>query len=128
MAHGKAVNHRLIEESRRNLWMALWQILSVLVSCLIAEWVVLALVGVNKIILAVPIVLALMLMIYSHLVYGETLQEIGFRFDNFFAASRLLLIPTAVAVALIIFLSAPTLMEGVGRSLRWRFLLLPLAM
>ena len=114
------------EKNLRNLWMALWQILSVLVSCLIAEWVILALVGVNKIILAIPIVLALVLMIYSHLIYGETLHELGFRFDNFFAASKLLLIPTAVAVALIIFLSAPTLMEGVGRSLRWRFLLLPL--
>jgi membrane protease YdiL (CAAX protease family) len=114
------------EVNRRNLWIAVWEILSVLVSCLIAEWVVLALVGANKIVLAIPIVLALVLMIYSHRVYGETPREIGFRFDNFLGAAKLLLIPTAVVVALIIFFSAPTLMESAGRSLRWRFLLLPL--
>lgn len=123
---GKPLTTDYTEANRRNLWIALWQIVSVLVSCLIAEWVVLALVGVNKVILAIPILLALMLMVYSHLIYGETLHEIGFRFDNFFAACKLLLIPTAVAMALIILLSAPTLIEGVGRSLRWRFLLLPL--
>lgn len=105
--------------------LAVWEILSVLVSCLIAEWVVIALVGTNKILFAIPIVLALVLMIYSHRVYAETRHKIGFRFDNLLAAGKLLFIPTAVAVALIIFFSAPTIMEG-GRSLRWRFLLLPL--
>ena len=114
------------EVNRRNLWIAVWEILSVLVSCLIAEWVVLALVGANRIVLAIPIVLALVLMTYSHRIYGETLREIGFRFDNFLTAAKLLLIPTAVVVALIILFSGPALMEGVGRSLRWRFMLLPL--
>jgi len=84
--------------------------------------VVLALVGTNKIVLAVPIALALTLMIFSHSVYGETPNEIGFRFDNFAAAAKLLLLPTLVAIALIIFVSRFNLNAN---PWRWRFLLVP---
>ena len=66
--------------------LAAWEIISVLISCLIAEWVVLAFIGTNKIALAIPILLALALMISSHRIYGETLHDLGFRFDNFVAA------------------------------------------
>ena len=100
--------------------LALWEIVSVVVSCLIAEWVVLALVGANKVVLAIPIVLALSLVIFSHRVYEETPHELGFRMDNFVAAAKLLLLPTIVAVALIIFVSGFNFSE-----LRWRFLLVP---
>ncbi|HSL54532.1 MAG TPA: CPBP family intramembrane glutamic endopeptidase [Pyrinomonadaceae bacterium] len=104
----------------RGSTLALWEIVSVVVSCLIAEWVVLAFVGTNKIVIAIPIALALALMIFSHRVYEETPHELGFRFDNFPAAAKLLLGPTAVAIALIIFVS------GFNNSpLRWRFLLVP---
>ena len=106
----------------RGSTLALWEIVSVVVSCLIAEWVVLAFVGANKIVLAVPVVLALTLMIFSHRVYGETVHEIGFRFDNFLAAVKLLLIPTLAAMALIIFISGFNFSD---RALRWRFLLVP---
>ena len=68
----------------RESTLALWEIVSVVVSCLIAEWVVLAFVGTNKVLLAVPIALALTLTIFSHRVYGETMTELGFRVDNFF--------------------------------------------
>jgi len=104
----------------RGSTLALWEIVSVVVSCLIAEWVVLALVGTNKVVLAIPIVLALSLMIFSHRVYEETTHELGFRMDNFVAAAKLLLLPTIVAVALIIFVSGFNFSE-----LRWRFLLVP---
>ena len=43
----------------RGSTLALWEIVSVVVSCLIAEWVVLAFVGANKVLLAIPIALAL---------------------------------------------------------------------
>src|ERR1044072_1279865 len=100
--------------------LALWEIVSVVVSCLIAEWVVLAFVGANKVVLAIPILLALSLMIFSHRIYEETPHELGFRMDNFVAAAKLLLLPTVVAMALIIFVS------GFNFSpLRWRFLLVP---
>jgi membrane protease YdiL (CAAX protease family) len=102
--------------------LALWEIVSVVVSCLIAEWVVLAFVGNNKFALAIPIVLALTLMIFSHRTYGETLSDIGFRVDNFVAAARLLLLPTLIASALIVVVSG---FAAVDRPFRWRFLLIP---
>jgi membrane protease YdiL (CAAX protease family) len=106
----------------RGSTLALWEIVSVVVSCFIAEWVVLAFVGANKLVLSVPVVLALTLMIFSHRVYGETANELGFRLDNFLAAAKLLLIPTLVAIALIIFVSGFKL---ANYPLRWRFLLVP---
>jgi len=100
--------------------LALWEIISVVVSCLIAEWVVLAFDGTNKVVLAIPIALALTLIIFSHRIYEETSHDLGFRFDNFLAAAKLLLLPTLVAIALIIFVSGFNFSE-----LRWRFLLVP---
>lgn len=82
--------------------LAMWEIVSVVTSCLIAEWVVLAFVGHSKLITAIPIVLAVGLMVFSHRERGETLRDIGFRTDNFFAACRLLLLPTALAVIAIV--------------------------
>jgi membrane protease YdiL (CAAX protease family) len=106
----------------RGSTLALWEIVSVVISCLIAEWVVLAFVGADKLVLAIPVALALALIIFSHRVYSESPQELGFRFDNFLAAAKLLLAPTVVAVALIIFISGFNFSD---RSLRWRFLLVP---
>jgi hypothetical protein len=100
--------------------LAVWEIVSVVVSCLIAEWVVLVFVGTNKLVLAIPIALALTLMIFSHRIYKETPYDLGFRFDNFLAAAKLLLAPTAIAIALIIFFSGFNFSD-----LRWRFLLVP---
>src|SRR5215212_9289006 len=89
----------------RRSTLALWEIVSIIISCLIAEWVVLAFIGTNKFALAIPIALALTLMIFSHRVYGETPRDLGFRLDNFLAAAKLLLLPTIVAMALIMFVS-----------------------
>src|SRR6185503_17513244 len=112
---------QLIKTNERT--MAMWEIISVVVSCLIAEWVVLAFVGRSKFVLAIPIALALMLMIVSHRAYSETLPEIGFRWDNFLAAAKLLMLPTAAAIVLVVLIS-----RGVSAKdpLRWRFLLVPL--
>jgi len=112
----------MIDKTDKIPMLALWEIVSVVVSCLIAEWVVLAFAGTNKIVLAVPIVLALTLIIFSHRVYAEPPHELGFRFDNFFAAAKLLLLPTLLAMALIIFVSGFNL---ANHPLRWRFLLVP---
>ena len=101
--------------------LALWEIVSVVVSCLIAEWVVLAFLGSNKFALAIPVALALTLMIFSHRAYGETLRDLGFRTDNFVAATKLLLLPTVIAIALIVVVSG---FSTVDRPFRWRFLLL----
>lgn len=103
--------------------LALWEIVSVLVSCLIAEWVVLAFVGRGKLVLAIPIALALLLMIVSHRSYGETFREIGFRWDNFAAAAKLLILPTLAAIVIVILISRNWSPRD---PLRWRFLLVPL--
>lgn len=102
--------------------LALWEIFSVLVSCLIAEWVVLAFIGPNKLVLAIPVALALALMIFSHRMYGETLHDLGFRIDNFLAGAKLVLLPTIIAMALIVVVSG---FAPVDRPFRWRFLLVP---
>ena len=111
------------ESSIKPATLALWEIVSVVLSCVIAEWVVLAFIGPNKLALAIPVALALVLMAYSHRVYGETLHDIGFRTDNFLASVKLLVLPTIIAIALILVVSG---FSPVDRPFRWRFLLVPL--
>lgn len=116
-----------VEASLKPSTLALWEIISVIVSCLIAEWVILSFIGPNKLALAIPIAFALTLMFFSHRIYGETLHDLGFRTDNFLAAVKLLLFPTIIISALIILIFA--LYSGLhiaDRSLRWRFTLVPL--
>ena len=103
--------------------LAAWEIVSVVVSCLIAEWVVLAFVGTNKIVLAIPVALALALMFFSHRVYGESARDLGFRSDNFVAAVKLLIVPTIIAVVAVMVISGQYQPREPGR---WRFLLVPL--
>jgi len=106
--------------------LAAWEIASVLVSCLIAEWVVLAFVGNSKFLMAVPIGFALALMFISHRLYGEGARELGFRGDNFVASTKLLVLPTALAVLLVLLVSWLSSGELSPRQPgRWRFLLLP---
>jgi membrane protease YdiL (CAAX protease family) len=118
MAVGVQTSNEQISE--RNL--ALWEIVSVVVSCLIAEWVVLAFVGRTKLVLAIPIALALMLMIVSHRAHGETSREIGFRWDNLLAAAKLLVVPTLAAILIVVLISRNWSPKD---PLRWRFLLVP---
>ncbi len=107
--------------------LALWEIASVLISCFIAEWVVLSLFGRNRWLVAVPISFAFVLMIASHRSYGEGFRQMGFRLDNFVTAVRVLILPTLVAV--IVILVVGWLMRDGHSStqlLRPRFLLTPL--
>jgi membrane protease YdiL (CAAX protease family) len=85
--------------------LALWEIVSVVTSALIAEWAIQTLAGGAKLIGAVPIFLAIGLMLYSHRVRHESLRDIGFRFDNFADAARMLILPTVVAVIVIVVLN-----------------------
>ncbi len=103
--------------------LAAWEIVSVVMSCLIAEWVVLAFVGANKIVLAIPVALALLLMFFSQRVYGESARDLGFRSDNFAAATKLLILPTLAAVVAIVLVSGQYQPRD---PWRWRFLLVPL--
>jgi hypothetical protein len=105
--------------------LALWEIASVVTSCLLAEWVVLGFAGRNKLIIAIPILLALALMIVSHRQRGESLHDIGFRTDNLVASCRLLLFPTMAALVVIILGGWLTKGSGFSGQLRLRYLALP---
>ena len=83
--------------------LAAWEIVSVTSSVLIAEWILSAAAGRSKAIVAIPVTLAFVLMIGSRRLRRETLRDLGFRFDNFFLALKILLVPMIV-VATVSFL------------------------
>jgi membrane protease YdiL (CAAX protease family) len=90
--------------------LAAWEIASVTVTFLIAEWVVFPFAANSKIVFAFLIVLALGLMLLSHQARGESAHAIGWRVDNFFHAVKLLLIPMIIIAAL--FVGLGFLMKG----------------
>lgn len=106
--------------------LPLWEIASVMTSCLIAEWAVLVFVGHSKLVMAIPITLAFGLMLFSHRERGETLRDVGLRTDNFLFACRLLLLPTALAFFLIVSFGWFTSQSSFSAPWRWRFAALPL--
>ena len=106
--------------------LAFWEIASVATSCLIAEWVVVSFAGRSKLTIAIPTMLALGLMYFSHRERAETFSDLGFRTDNFLAACRLLLLPTVIIVAVIVALGWLTSHSISLAPWRNRFLLLPL--
>ncbi|HVG28429.1 MAG TPA: CPBP family glutamic-type intramembrane protease [Pyrinomonadaceae bacterium] len=99
--------------------LAAWEIASVVSSALIAEWAVLALVGFSKLWLAVPVAFAVALMIASHRARGETLRQLGWRFDNLWDALRVLL-PLMAAGALVLALWGWVWFGGRFRVGGWR--------
>jgi membrane protease YdiL (CAAX protease family) len=104
---------------RRVRALAAWEIASVVSSALVAEWAVLALVGFSKLWLAVPVSLALALMIASHRVRGETPRQLGWRLDNLWDALRVLL-PLMAAGALLLALWGWVWFGGRFRVGGWR--------
>jgi len=82
--------------------LAAWEIVSVVVSVLVAEWVVFALAGGSAKALLFPVVTVVVFMLYSHRVRGETAREVGWRLDNFGAAARLLALPMLACGALLV--------------------------
>ena len=104
-----------------------WEIASVVVSCLVAEWTVPALSGGNKLLMALPVAFALGLIMVSHFTYGESLRELGFRLDNFLPACRALLLPTILVVVGILIAGWALRGEQPAASLlRPRFAFVPL--
>ena len=106
--------------------LALAEIASVTVSCLIAQWVFLSFFRLDRWLVVVPFLLAVGFMFLSHRAYGESGRELGFRFDNFAPALRLLILPTTIAVILILlvgwYLSG---LPTIPRMFRPRLLLVP---
>lgn len=76
--------------------LAGWEIASIASSVLMAEWLLAAAAGLSRLIAAIPITLALIVIIWSQRLHHETPHDLGFRFDNFFRAVKLLLLPMIV--------------------------------
>jgi membrane protease YdiL (CAAX protease family) len=107
--------------------LALWEVVTITSSCLIAEWALPPLAAGRGFLTAVPVVLALGFMSLSHWYREESLEEIGFRLDNFGATCRILVLPTVAAVVLILTLGWRLSGSAfVLRPLRYHLLLLPL--
>ena len=82
--------------------LALWEIVSVVVSVLVAEWVVFALAGDSPAALLFPVATVVAFMLLSHRARGETAREVGWRLDNFRTAARMLAAPMLVFGALLV--------------------------
>lgn len=104
---------------------ALWEIVSITSTALIAVWAVLALAS-SRLLLVVPIIIAFSFIILSHRIRRETARELGWRTDNFFAAVRLLIPPMLAAsiVMVIIGWFTGSLRFALPRN-RWAILWLP---
>jgi membrane protease YdiL (CAAX protease family) len=97
--------------------LAGWETASVVSSVLIAEWMAATGAGFTKAIIAVPVALAIVLVVLSHRLRSESMRDIGFRFDNFLRALSLLTVPV-VATALLCLLVGWKLGTSVN-FLRW---------
>lgn len=118
--------HKIVSTMEQGQGLALWEILSVITSCLLFEWVVLVFVGRSKLVAAVPVLLAVAFMFYSHRERGEGFDDVGFRTDDFLAACRLLILPTTLVVLIVVALGWFTNHAILVAPWRNRFLLLPL--
>lgn len=78
------------------------EVASVVSSVLLTTWGIVPLLPRQRGVMALPLLLALALMINSHRQRGEGLAQIGLTLKHFGAALRLLLIPTLVATTLFI--------------------------
>jgi membrane protease YdiL (CAAX protease family) len=76
--------------------LAGWEIASIASSVLMAEWLLAASAGLSRLIAAIPITLAFIVIISSQRLHHESPHDIGFRLDNFFRAAKLLLLPMIV--------------------------------
>ena len=82
--------------------LASWEMISVVSSIFIAEWMLVAAAGLTKTIVVIPVGLAVAVMLYSHRLRGESGRDLGFRFDNFLRALVYLILPMAAALAILI--------------------------
>jgi membrane protease YdiL (CAAX protease family) len=83
--------------------LAAWEIASVTLSFLIAGWIIPPFAKHSLLVGAIPLSLALALILLSQKARGERARDIGWRMDNFIGALRSLALPMlAVAVLLII--------------------------
>ena len=97
--------------------LAGWELASLVSSALIGEWILSAAAGGTKLIVAIPVAFAFFLVISSHVLRRESLRDLGFRFDNFLPALKLLMLPLIVVAVICVSLG---LITGVRPNIfRW---------
>lgn len=69
------------------------EIVSLVVSILIAEWVVFSIGGGSNLLVAVVVAVTFAFIFLSHRIRGERPRDLGLRLDNFAACARLLVVP-----------------------------------
>ena len=97
--------------------LAAWEIVSIIISTVIAEWFTFSVGGGSRPALAIPLVLAFGLMFYSHRVRGEGARALGWRLDNFTKA-MLLLAPPMILTSVVL-ISFGLVQESLNFT-RWR--------
>jgi membrane protease YdiL (CAAX protease family) len=84
-----------------NRLIATWEIISVVSSFVLAEWVIRPFGARENLLAVTPLIVALIAMALCHYARGDSLRTIGWRIDNLWLALRTLVLPTLGAVILI---------------------------
>ncbi|HEX7177599.1 MAG TPA: CPBP family intramembrane glutamic endopeptidase [Pyrinomonadaceae bacterium] len=104
--------------------LALWEIASVTLSFLAAAWVAAPFAENNsKLVGAVPVVFALVLIWLSHRARGETARAVGWRADNFGRALRLLALPMLGAAVVVVLVGWTYRSFRVSKLENWQWVL-----
>lgn len=97
----QAMKNALAESHISLRTASLFEVLSVIVTVLIAVWIVVPLYPGNRLLIGLVAAGGLGLMIHSHRVRGEGVRELGFTSEHFWSAVRLLAAPTIGAMLLL---------------------------
>ena len=115
-------SERTAESGTSDGLIAAWEIVSVVLSFLMAEWIVRPFSSHDRFTAVWPLALGIILMGLSHRARGETLRTIGWRVDNFWRAVLLLVLPTLCGVVIIVVAGFLTGGFGSDKWREWRWL------
>ncbi|MGH9967050.1 MAG: CPBP family glutamic-type intramembrane protease [Pyrinomonadaceae bacterium] len=114
-AHQRYLDENTSLEADKSL--ALWEIASVITSCLLGEWVIFSIGKGNRLALAVLVLIVSFFMFLSHRLRKESTRDLGLRLDNFLEAARLLALPMCLASGVAILVAY---LNGTLSLARWR--------
>jgi membrane protease YdiL (CAAX protease family) len=106
--------------------VTLLEVAAVVLSVLIATWVVVPLSPGQRVTVIFPAFFTLSLIIHSHHVRGESARELGFAANEFWHATRLIVGPTAIAVLILLFVGFRAGRLTFDNTLWWKLATLPL--
>lgn len=91
-----------VSERRATRALAAWEIVSVVLTTVVGEWLVFSVGGGDRLLVMFPVVVAFGYIFLSHRAWGERARELGWRLDNFWQAARLLALFIAVVAAVLV--------------------------